>query len=373
MREILVYGYDTRDLDNLSDRELLLILEMSKPEYHLHLYNTNVRKEARLNELYSEAWQHLNQYKDIAVMRVGSGARLDGGGNGEAEFIYLVDDTKKSDHVASQYHMLLASELLRPTITFPPEIMREDYIQEQRVEYKLFEADGLLSYYSRDISDPNYTPEMFMGVEKPETPNQSKKPYPERILDSKFIAGNSRVWAEARARVIYETIGNNRIIEGLEERRRSAKRLCETGIQKWNKKTPELVQFDKESGTFFYDPENKVNGVKESFLRYTQIQLNVKLFKFFKSNNTEMIDIYDMPASIIGKIQYVLRKGWPADKEALVDIAIGYMMAAQLNAVMKFEYERNGVLAPVELSFGKSYFDLISQKLLSNLEEKFIG
>lgn len=356
----------------LSEGECKFLREMAKAENLAPFYAGSFWLEQVVLQKFREKWSELNEFENIALIRVGSGSRLDGGGYGDNELIFLAKTSTTDNSLSDDKHLPYVNFINRPLTIFAGPTRGEIVIEAPLIEYKLIDADECLSRYSGSFGFHNLTLEVLQGHEQ--LPRIEGDLYPERILDANFVAGNHDIWLQAKYKVLTEIKENRKVLIRMRKRRQAAKKICETGQQIFKGRS--LRQFDPEQGIFFYDPANYLNGMKLSFMRYVQLGFTIKILEYIKKESIGTSDIIDLPSPVEDKIRYIMRRGWSNDDSALIDIGIGYTMAANLNISLKFNYVMNNMYKQVpeaeQLSFGKDYFDKMRNKIMRSLESDLL-
>lgn len=303
-------------LDKLRDEDLpdgekefiAAVLDLAVPDYA-----AGFAAEQRLQEFLNGHFSYLNQYSDLALLRIGSSGRYEGFALGEAEFVLLV----RLGHGASPLHIGLDDllVLLRRSLPIP----YQPWETKTSVEVKDLSADLMLCFYQG---------------------NPKGKPFPGRVLEAEFVAGNPDLYWEARRRVLQEVISEKAIRRALRDMRREHRSICETGIQRY--KGEELRQLDLERGIVFHDPKRGVDGLKRSFLRYVQTGLSYEIFDLIARKGIPVEEVLDLNQSVEERIRYCFRKGWVKNKTGLVDVGCAYIELTALQGNVKWAYLTEG-------------------------------
>ena len=263
-------------------------------------------------------FRHLNDYANIALLRVGSGGRFEGAALGDAEFVLLT-----RDDLGPEWE--------------PPEDEDEDE------GTKLWPAqffDILVRTSGSDIVGVGLTPYMKVSLEHkrldgPEPLSYyagNDTPYPGRILEGEYVAGNWDLVTEARRRVFAEIAGDPKIIKGLKKDLKVYQKVCQTGMSRKDR------QFDLDDNVMFFNPPNRQFGMKYGLLRYVQTALSIELFELFKRKGLPIDSYLDLNQSVEERIRYAFRKDWVAREDYLIIAGTLYVQAADFNSSAKIRY-----------------------------------
>lgn len=287
---------------------LRILLQESFP-----FYNTGFHGEQAIHRLLATHLHNQFDYQNVALLRTGSGGRYEGAGVGEHEFILLTTNAEGPSTFPHQYFDKLIALAGAPVHVHPdlPPIIAD-------VEHKPLDTGAKLSYHST---------------------SKTTTPYPGRVLEAEFVAGNHELWAEARRRVFGEILADDEIIAGMKRDLKRYEKTCETGLSKFK---GEQVQFDKDTRTVFYSPETFQNGMKYSFLRFTQTAFAIELFSLVKRRKIPIDDVLDLNQSVEERIRYAFRKGWVSRTNELLVAGYAYVKACDINCRLKAQFQQDG-------------------------------
>ena len=274
-----------------------------------------VGEQATLAQLQNH-FRYLNEFANVALLRVGSGGRFEGAALGDAEFVLLTKDTMGPEWepgvegesgwnvYPSQFFETLESTAGTDIIG----IGLTSYMKVS-LERKRLEGPDLLSYY-------------------PGNPT----PYPGRILEGEYVAGNPALVTEARRKAFTEIASEPKIISGMKEDLKVHQKVCETGL---SRKVP---QFNLDTDELYFNPPARQFGMKYSLLRYVQTALSIELFELFQRRQFPIDEYLDLNQGVEERIRYALRKGWVANEEDLVAAGLIYLQATDVNSIAKIQY-----------------------------------
>jgi hypothetical protein len=276
-------------------------------------YNTGYHGEQAIHQLLAVQLHHQFDYQNVALLRTGSGGRYEGAGVGEHEFILLTKQAGEPPRFPHEYFGTLIDVAQAPVYIHPelPPVVAD-------VEHKPLDAGSKLSYHSA---------------------SKTTTPYPGRILEAEFVAGNPALWMEARRTVFQEIVTDKEIIAGMKKDLKRYEKTCETGLSNF-KGTQQ--QFDKESRSVFYDPAKFQNGMKYSFLRYTQTAFAIELYSLIKRKAIPVEDVLDLNQSVEERIRYAFRRGWVRRTEQLLVAGYAYVKACDINCRLKAQFHQDG-------------------------------
>ena len=157
-------------------------------------------------------------------------------------------------------------------------------------------------------------------------------PFPGRILEGEYVAGNESLVTEARRKVFTEIITDPKIIAGMKKDLKVHMKVCETGL---SRKTP---QFNLETDELYFNPSNRQFGMKYGLLRYVQTALSIELFELFQRKQLPLDEYLDLNQSVEERIRYAFRKGWVANEDDLIIAGQIYLQATELNSIAKIRY-----------------------------------
>ena len=157
-------------------------------------------------------------------------------------------------------------------------------------------------------------------------------PYPGRILEAEFVAGNEALVTEARQRVFSEIATQPEIISGMKKDLEVYRKVCETGVSR------STMQFDLETDEIHFNPPNRQFGLKYGLLRYVQTALSIEFFELFQRNQFPIEEYIDLNQSVEERIRYAFRKGWVANEEDLIVAGHIYLQALEINSTAKVQF-----------------------------------
>ncbi len=274
-----------------------------------------VAELATLNQL-ADHFRYLNEFANVALLRVGSGGRFEGAALGETEFVLLTQDSMGDD--------------------WAPPAPDENGTRVYPHQY----YDKLVATSRSDIFGVGPTPCMKVSLEhkRLDGPDQlsyyagNDTPFPGRILEAEFVAGNRALAASARRRVFAEIAADTRIVTGMKKDLTVYKKVCQTGVSR------KIRQFDTEKNEVFFNPPARQYGLKYGLLRYTQTALSIELFELVQRRKLPIDDYLDLPQSVEERIRYAFRKGWVAREDDLTVAGMLYIRAADFNNTAKIRY-----------------------------------
>lgn len=278
--------------------------------------------EAELGTLRQLAvhFSHLNEFANIALLRMGSGGRFEGAALGETEFVLLTkdsmgDDWERPDEDEAGHRVYPPDYFSTLVETTSSDIVGVGLTPYMKVslEHKRLDGPGQLSYYE-----------------------DGPTPYPGRILEGEYVAGNRDLVTEARRKVFEEIATDPKIIKGMKADLKNYKKVCDTGL---SRKVP---QFDLEKNALFFDPPNRQHGLKYGLMRYVQTALSIQLFELFQRKNLAIDEYLDLNQSVEERIRYALRKEWVAREEDIIAVGISYLEATEVNSTAKIQHYTDG-------------------------------
>lgn len=261
-------------------------------------------------------FRYLYEYANVALLRVGSGGRLEGAALGDTEFVLLTKDSMGQSWRAPPDDEPGCKVYPPDFFYILVETARTDIIGigltpyvKVVLEHKRLDAAELLSYYP--------------GVDTP---------YPGRILEGEFVAGNPAFLWEARRKVFNEIATVPKIIAGMKRDLKVHRKVCETGLSR------NVPQFDLEKDELYFDPSQRQFGMKYSLLRYVQTALSIEFFELFQRKQFPIDEYIDLNQSVEDRIRYALRKGWVARVEDFMIAGHIYLQATEVNSTAKIQY-----------------------------------
>jgi hypothetical protein len=261
-------------------------------------------------------FMHLNEFANVALLRVGSGGRFEGAGLGDSEFVLLTKDSM--------------GEGWQP----PPESGFGTRLYPSAYFETLKETAG------SDILGVGLTPYMRVTLEhkRLDGPDQlsyypgNDTPYPGRILEGEYVAGNEALVTEARRRVFNEIMNDPKIIRGLKKDLKVYRKVCQTGLSR------NVPQFDRDKNEIYFNPRAQQYGLKYGLLRYVQTALSIELFELFQRKQFPVEEFLDLSQSVEERIRYAFRKGWVAKDEDLTIAGVMYIQGADFNNTAKIHH-----------------------------------
>lgn len=142
------------------------------------------------------------------------------------------------------------------------------------LEHKRLDGSDLLSYYAG---------------------NQT--PYPGRILEGEYVAGNPSLVMEARYKVFTEIANEPKVISGMKADLKVHKKVCDTGLSR------NIPQFNLDTDELYFNPPERQFGMKYSLLRYVQTALSIELFELFQRGQLLIDDYLDLNQSVEERIR----------------------------------------------------------------------
>ena len=145
--------------------------------------------------------------------------------------------------------------------------------------------------------------------------NDEKKVFPSRIFDSVVLAGDPKILLDAKKELVLELANINRIFEYVQGKKKSARRVMESGQQEW--KGQNIVHYDLTNGIAFLnnqnsgDIESKSRSFKMGPLRYVQYSIEQhllgKIRGFVANGKTEMAVglLTDLPTPTVEKLKFL--------------------------------------------------------------------
>lgn len=294
---------------------------------------------ATLNQL-AQHFRHLNEYANIALLRVGSGGRFEGGALGETEFVLLTKDDMGPDWApgedAEEGYKLWSPQFYDILVrTSSSDIIGVGITRYMKVslEHKRLDSEKQLSYYA-----------------------DNDTPYPGRILEGEYVAGNRDLVTEARRKVFAEIVGDPKVIKGLKKDLKVYRKVCETGMSRKDR------QFDLDKNEMYFNPPNRQHGMKYGLLRYVQTALSIELFDLFVRKQFPIEEFLDLNQSVEERIRYAFRKGWVANADDLTIAGIMYVQATDFNNTAKINYytDETSIFKPEEGSLREIHEDIVS-------------
>lgn len=302
------------DLDSLPSGESKFIgLVISS---NLAAYGAGFSAEQTTLAHLSNHFRYLNEFANVALLRVGSGGRFEGAALGDTEFVLLTKDSMGEDWVCPPddqngckiYPHQYFEQLKNTTGSDIVGVGLTPYMKVV-LEHKRIDGDEPLSYYPGNDT-----------------------PFPGRILEGEYVAGNPALVTEARRKVFAEVANGPEIIAGMKKDLKVHKKVCETGL---SRKVP---QFDFEDNVLFFNPPARQFGMKYGLLRYVQTALSIELFELFQRKNFPIDEYLDLPPGVEERIRYAFRKGWVANEDDLIIAGHIYLQMTEVNCTAKIQH-----------------------------------
>lgn len=136
--------------------------------------------------LTADLFKEYNKYRNITISRIGSGGRYDSGGVREQEFLVMTFPYAEDSDITDD-EVFLVIESLRSGIDLVIKKFSQCIVEHKDLAKS---DDSLLYHFSR----PTH-------------------PYPGRILESEFIAGNLNLFIQTKLRVINALKSNPKLIK----------------------------------------------------------------------------------------------------------------------------------------------------------------
>ena len=209
------------------------------------------------------------------------------------------------------------------------------------LEHKRLDRADLLSYYAGNNT-----------------------PFPGRILEGEYVAGNESLVTEARLNVFNEIATNPKIIAGMKKDLKVHKKVCETGV---SRKVP---QFNLDTDEFYFNPPNQQFGMKYGLLRYVQTALSIELFELIQRKQFPIEEYVDLCQGVEERIRYAFRKGWVANEEGLIIAGHIYLQVTEINSTAKIQYYSDDTKTTFKVEPGSlrmvhnDVIDIFQQRLL---------
>lgn len=283
-------------------------------------YSLQFLGEQAVNTVLAHTHESWNRYANVAILRVGSGGRLEGGAMGSTELIVLTKSAQSDSDFPTEQLVNIAPVLQRPvpiTDVNPVNPLGQQFARIKDVEHRPLESSEPLSYY------PNVD-----------------TPYPGRILEAEFIAGNQSLWHEARIRVLAEVSTDAKIVKGMRAEAKKYGKTCESGLIRFRGET--YTQFDTARNQLFYDPPNNQSALKYGPVRYGHTALAIEIFTFLSRRRIAPTTVADLPQGVEERCRYCLRQGWVADVDRMTTMALAYSKALDAQTQAKAHFEMSG-------------------------------
>lgn len=291
--------------------EKALIAEMSFRFPAGYLFSFSV--EENTNIMARDHFKYLNQFSNIALLRAGSGGRLDGAGVGDQEFILLT---------------------LPMTPNIENNILEEHDIQPLIEKIKSCNDLGI----QKNIVCIVEHKDLSQGVDTLIYHSSSRKPFPGRILEAVFLVGNKSIFQQAKFDTLTALYGNVKVVKKIKEELKTYKDTMMSGETYFKKQlTPQFVE---KYNTVLYDPSKNIYGFKYGPLRYMQLALALEFYMALAKKQVEPEFFFDLPSALEDRIRFVFRKMIcnPLHENVLMDLAIIYTKTSNIQTKLKLDY-----------------------------------
>jgi hypothetical protein len=304
----LEMNLDKLKLDDLPLGEKRFVAELIASQSAL--YGAGFSAELGTLAQLADHFQQLNEWDNVALVRIGSGGRFEGAALGEAEFVLLT--TGQGEHPYPLEYL----DKLKYIIDTPLMGIGMVPYMPTRVEHKDLDGNAPFSYYPGN-----------------------KTPYPGRILEAEWVAGNRRLLEGAKRRVFAEIKSNDNIVDGLRNAAADHAEICKTGLSR------KVRQFDLETNTVYYNPAEKQHGMKYGVLRYIQTAISIEIFELLRRRDLPIDEIVDLSQSVEERIRYCFRKDWVSREDDLITAGKVYVQACDLQTEMKIQHSSKNQVA----------------------------
>jgi hypothetical protein len=302
------------DAEALSDGEKAFIAALASMT--VVGYGAGYLAEQATLGLLAKHFRHLNQFANVTLLRVGSGGRFEGAGLGDTELCLLTKDSMREDlpqptENQSELRIYPASHFDTLAETTGTDIIGVGLTEYMNVslEHKRLDGTEQLSYYAGN-----------------------ETPYPGRILEGEYLAGNQSLITEARRKVFSEIATDHTIIKRLKKDLRVHKKVCDTGVSR------KVRQFDLDADEFYFNPPQGQFGMKYGLLRYAQAAISLEFFELFQRKQFPVEEYIDLSQSVEERIRYAFRKGWVANEKHLINLGRIYVQVANMNTIAKINF-----------------------------------
>ena len=186
--------------------------------------------------------------------------------------------------------------------------------------------------------------------------------YPDRILNSTFIAGNREIATKARESVLKEMSADNpesrRIRRKMEDQLRSYKSSAKTGIVR------NSIVFSLEKGEQYYtEKETLIFGFKLPFLRTVQRKLDIQTARLIRKINLDIKNLAsELPVRTVDRLQFFSDLGI-ISQEFTEEICISYSWFLREYHKTQETYKNNR--AHVAIGFNRKEFETHSRTILA--------
>ncbi|HIF9496027.1 TPA: hypothetical protein ACX6SJ_000429 [Photobacterium damselae] len=259
-------------------------------------------------------YKHLNNCSNVVIARVGSGGRFDGAAVGDQEFLI---------------------------ITKP--CMKEGDLSDEQISTLIEELDGCVDLGIQKYSRSSVEHKDFSkGVrELLYHKNRKSHPYPARVLDSEYIAGNVDLFFDSKIEIYKEIRNNSKILKKIRGELSDYKEVCKTGITSFKGKS--VIQFEDFSHEYSfvaYDSAKGIYGFKYAFIRLIQLGMSLLIYRYIKNSNCDLTEFLDIPPGIEEKIRYCLRKEWIENAESIIKVGVAYVKCIDIQTTLKVRYHQ---------------------------------
>jgi hypothetical protein len=276
---------DKLDLEKLPRLEIELLRTMMRTDSMA--YAGGYGLESAINVIEAQKFNFLNNIQGVALLRVGSGSRLDGAGVGSQEFIVLTEnETLYSNVIHNILHILSTEEW---GVTVNTEVDCEILSLHKGHEQLLF-------YHSNN------------------------KPFPGRIIESTLIYGDSELLTKAKSLVLEQM--NSTVIKKMKNELRTYKKVVTSGKCNFKKKL--TTQFNKNLNEVYYNPEASIYGFKQAYIRFFQQAILIDILSLLVNRSVMKEELLCLPESMEEKLRFLIRKGWINNQYADYILQLGF-------------------------------------------------
>ncbi|RJQ21202.1 hypothetical protein C4580_03080 [Candidatus Woesearchaeota archaeon] len=248
-------------------------------DYRTYAEALRAENESKLAAFRQGLSLELGQLRGVSVAITGSHARLEAGLGSNIETILIKD---RADNAAATRPLSLLSGLQRTPAG-------DENCAEDLIEVKNIDTDDMYRFN-----------------------NERRKNFPGRLLYAAPLHGDQTTFAAARDKLFSELRGTagKDVLHSLKNRVRDFREVIKTGKQKFNQETT-LQHFDLNEGIAYYDPAQKLLGLKAGPLRYTQVRTLRESLGAARTTDeaTARRILLDSPASIPLRLEFLSEQG----------------------------------------------------------------
>ncbi|WP_440054267.1 hypothetical protein ACSLBF_15555 [Pseudoalteromonas sp. T1lg65] len=305
------------EINSLPVTEKILIAHLQRMFPTGYLFGFSA--EENTNILAQSRFSHLNTISNVALLRAGSGGRMDGAGVGDQDFILLT--SKERPEGSHTVHHHINAEEINDLIA---KIENVDDFGMQKNTHCTVEHKRVCAGQESLLYHPS-----------------NNKPFPDRILESVFIAGNQALFECAKKNVLHAIHGNKKLLKRIKEELRTYRRTTHSGETLFRGKT--TPQFIEALNLIMYDPELKIHGLKYGPLRYFQLALAVEFYSALANQKVSPEFFYDLPSAFEDRVRYIFRKEIcnPEYQYNLINLTLVYIKAASIQATLKLNFHNS--------------------------------